>query len=183
VLLFTAFNLMGKKHQLWVKVNDSVTLRDIDLFLKNHWVECCGHMTLMKIMDVEFTYNTERKYNGQNNGEFTMKTPLSCINALDTYRLVYWYDMGSTTEIYIETVEKLQPNESNMSATTKSYSQSTSIEIIHENSPYEYKCDSCGDPAVFIEEYEPKCKSCIKDMELALSICNSPRMGICGYEK
>ena len=55
VILFTSYNLFGKKHQLWVKAHNECTFFDIDKFLREHWVDCCGHASLINTNHMDFS--------------------------------------------------------------------------------------------------------------------------------
>ena len=86
--------------------------------------------------------------------------------------LLYEYDMGSTTFIQIKIVKILDEDPP---------SKKFFIDIIHENKPFDYKCNSCTSKAIYIEEEVLKCKQCLDDYEIASIIYNSPRMGVCGF--
>ncbi|MCI5529571.1 MAG: hypothetical protein MR406_05460 [Blautia sp.] len=69
--------------------------------------------------------------------------------------------------------------------------------ILSRNNPLEILCSQCGknkakwvDPQGFYEENPFWCDECLDDEEeegggepeFLLPVCNSPRMGVCGYE-
>ncbi len=91
------------------------------------------------------------------------------------------YDFGSTTELMI-TVTNYRTG----------VGRKEKLVILSRNNPIEFLCDECGKkPAVYICAeclYEGNgwlCEDCAKTHkcgeEMLLPVCNSPRMGVCGY--
>ncbi|MCM1046729.1 MAG: hypothetical protein NC417_14590 [Candidatus Gastranaerophilales bacterium] len=93
----------------------------------------------------------------------------------------YEYDFGSTTELMITVVDY-----------RTGIDRKEKVMILSRNNPPEILCDKCGKkPAVYICPecfYEGDgylCEDCAKTHEcgeeMLLDVCNSPRMGVCGY--
>ena len=155
--------ILGKEYIMYAIFGTKCKFSHIDEFLKKRWCECCGHLsTLDKIVFLENEMAmTEIKFN----------ILISKHVNVDQFR--YQYDMGSTTTIFFRIVKKLDGIETN-----------TNIELLYHNEPYKLKC-KCKKEALYIYEGEKLCEECKEDVdepECALSIVNSPRVGMCGYE-
>lgn len=93
----------------------------------------------------------------------------------------YEYDFGSTTELMITVVNY-----------RTGYWKKDNLTILSRNNPPLLICDECGSkPAVVIctecawEGRGFLCENCAETHEcgeeMMLNVCNSPRMGVCGY--
>jgi hypothetical protein len=95
----------------------------------------------------------------------------------------YEYDFGSTTALMITVVNY-----------RIGYWAKEKVTILSRNNPYVFLCSQCGEkPAVSIclecawegPEEGLLCEDCSKTHacgeDMLMGICNSPRMGVCGY--
>ena len=151
---------------LHLQVDANTTLKMLDNFLRDIWLECCGHMSLFFI----------------GRGEIDMSRRLSSFPAQGMI-IDYDYDMGSTTSLEIKVMAAYQ----GLVAPRKP------VEILARNEPPAIPCDACGqDQAVLICpecQWEGEgwlCKACAAkhecgDEEFLLPVANSPRAGVCGY--
>lgn len=167
-----------KRYWLFLEAEESASLRAFDSFLRNIWLECCGHLS-------QFTI-AMRKYGNNSMGK-KLKDLL-----LFGMKCFYEYDFGSTTELVVDVLEQ--------QAIPKT--KGKPIRLLARNEPIIFSCSQCGNPAVTIcEECEENiegpddterifyCESCIddgtrhshNDEGMRLPIVNSPRMGVCGY--
>ncbi len=186
---------------LWVDGNSS--MGDIDIFLRQIWLECCGHMSSFTnqkaqkksgglwdffeagvILEKENTKEYEKLMETQN-GEVpkSKKTKDALYKNL---KLDYQYDFGSTTELLLTVMEEYP-------IATKE-----KIVLLSRNEPLEIFCETCGkEPASLVcavcmgDEESAFCKACAKkhgktcsDFKdyAAMPVVNSPRMGVCAYE-
>jgi len=166
---------------LFLKVNQNCTLDSLDDFLRNIWLECCGHMSHFII-----------------NGTCYEKTPIDMspddktmqVLARDVLyhkiRFSYEYDYGSTTKLRLDVTSIINDDDS---STAKPV-------LLARNNDIKIDCDSCQGTASLICEicmYEGGgflCKSCVKnhkcedcdDEPSFLPVLNSPRMGVCAYD-
>lgn len=155
-----------KNYWLYVDIPYTSTLGTLDSFLRNIWLECCGHMSAFYVGRYE---------------EIGMSKKISTIP--DGSVLGYEYDFGSTTELKISFVGTI----------TRKW-QKTAVRLLVRNEAPEYVCKECGKPADYIcvectyESDDPFfCEACAEkhfkeDHEFGLPVVNSPRMGVCGYE-
>jgi hypothetical protein len=151
---------------LHLQVDERATFKTLDTFLRNLWLECCGHMS--------------RFFVGQQT--IGMQGRLAASLRSDD-EIDYDYDMGETTELRIKVLGKYQ----GLAPSGKS------IVILARNHPPEIPCDVCEQhPAVRIcpecnwEGDGWLCQKCATDHSCGdeadyLPIPNSPRAGVCGY--
>ena len=154
-----------KNYWLYVDISLTATLKSLDTFLREIWLECCGHLS-------EFSYGPYHEEIG-----FTRK--ISSIP--EGIVLDYEYDFGTSTDLKITFVEY-----------TLRRKQKKAVRLLARNIAPDYRCGVCGKPAEYIdpeayydEENPFYCLDCLKakgeDEEFALPVVNSPRMGVCGY--
>ncbi len=164
----------GKDFWMHIGINTEKSLRLLDEFLREIWLECCGHLSMFTINGVEYSSDSET-------GK-SMKVKLSKILHTGT-KFSHEYDFGTPTELTL-VVEKeydtILPKDK-------------SLEVLARNEIPEINC-KCGKKAEYICSIcfydEPDgfllCKSCAKKHECGeealLPIVNSPRAGVCGYE-
>lgn len=161
-VLLKVESLDSKLYWLFLDIPVSSTLKTLDAFLREIWVECCGHMSLF------FSKGYE---------ELGKSTPLGALPK--GFSMRYEYDMGSTTELKITVLERvLRPK------------QRKAVRLIARNEPPRFACRECGEEADYIccecmweNEYPFLCEACMgsHEHESALPVVNSPRMGVCGY--
>jgi hypothetical protein len=178
-------------------------MKDIDLFLRDIWLECCGHLS-------SFTNPKNRRQGGsfvdfleaddllmqgkikeyeklmeKAKGEVPMsrKTDKVFYKGL---KLEYEYDFGSTTELLLTVVEEYPVK------------ASQKIVLLSRNEPPEWLCDTCQkEPATeicTIHNWDEDCFFCDKCANIhekkcsdfaeyaSLPVVNSPRMGVCAYQ-
>ena len=162
-LLVEGYGLSGDLYWIHLKALGSARFGDLDMFLRDIWLECCGHMSA-------FSLDEE---------EIDMKEKLG-----DTLRpgqkLIYEYDFGSTTELLLNVISEFE-------GTLKK----GKVEILVRNGAPQIKCDQCDTPATTICTeclYDGEgwlCDDCASthgcDEEMFLPVVNSPRAGVCGY--
>ena len=166
-ILLHVVPIFPKGYFLYLLVKEDATLKDLDTFLRDIWLECCGHLSAFFLE--HFHEVPKNRKIGQ---LFQM-----------TKDILYHYDFGSTTELKIRAIgEYMGPS-----------SPRNKIILIARNAPPIIYCDSCGKtPATTIctecqwNDRGFLCNECAQkhpcDPAMFLPVCNSPRMGVCGYE-
>ena len=165
----------------WMHLEVAVdtTLATLDRFLRDTWLECCGHLSVFRIggwnyyVDAEtdgYYWDTRQKHM-QVKLEEVLSPGQTCS---------YEYDFGSTTELLVKVIAE---DEVDM--------QGKAIQVLARNSLSLIPCDECGEPATsFCTQciYEDKgylCDVCAKNHtcgeEMLSPRVNSPRAGVCGY--
>lgn len=153
----------------WLFVDIALTskLESLDSFLRDIWLECCGHMS---------------SFMGTGYGdEYGMTRKMQTFSPGDVLR--YVYDYGDTTELKITVL-----------AHTTRPPQRRTVRLLARNLPHEETCRKCGAPAewVCVECRWPEnnpffCDDCASSHneetghEFLLPVVNSPRMGVCAY--
>lgn len=160
---------------LFIEIDGSSTLERLDAFLRDVWVECCGHLSCFTIDDVEYHSNPHSPFDGRLN---SMKVPLDRLLTVGM-SFDYKYDFGTTTELTLKVISSRPGRVKN------------TIHLLARNNAPTFKCRSCGLDATYVcsecywEGEGTFCKKCLKKHkcgeEMALPVVNSPRMGLCGY--
>jgi hypothetical protein len=163
-LLMEGYGLSGDLYWMHLKASASASLRDLDMFLRETWLECCGHMSAFS--DKE--------------GDIEMGKKLKDL-FMPGQKLIYEYDFGSTTELLLTVISEFE-------GTLKK----GKVEILVRNEAPQIKCNQCEKPATTIcadclyEDQGWLCDDCARehgcDEEMFLPLVNSPRTGVCGYK-
>lgn len=150
---------------LHLKADSQAFLDDLDDYLRQVWLECCGHMSAF--------FHQRRELDPEN----TIEAVFSQLDKLD-----YEYDFGSTTELLIRS----------LGAYSGPVDPDEPVTILARNKMPVEKCDRCGNiPATQVcgeclaTGAGLLCDRCAKTHacgeEMLLPIVNSPRCGVCGY--
>ncbi|WP_251862357.1 plasmid pRiA4b ORF-3 family protein [Clostridium sp. Marseille-Q2269] len=160
---------------LYIAINKTATLKDLDKFLRDVWVECCGHLSSFKInnntyeSEIDSIFGSEAK---------DMNVKLKDVVTVND-KINYEYDFGSTTYLTIKVEGELS-----------SLKTEKQIEIMARNNEPEIKCCNCDNKASYYDgEYDEfLCEECYnksnrEDSEMIdkIDYWNSPRDGVCGY--
>jgi hypothetical protein len=178
-----AFHLLVEGYRLpmyWMhlQVAGDTTLATLDRFLRDTWLECCGHLSVFRIdgfnyyVDAEMdAYWDARRKNMQVKLEEVLAPRQTCS---------YEYDFGSTTELLVKVISECEVE-----------MKGKDIYILARNNPPIIACDACGEsasslcPQCIYEDKGCLCDACAKDHkcgeEVLLPLVNSPRAGVCGY--
>ena len=158
---------------LYAAVKEDAALRHIDNFIRNTWVECCGHASLFTIGGVDYTSNTRILPGKSMNAKV-----MDVLHLKETAD--YQYDPGTPTELQVEWVGTV-------------YLPARREKALHlaQNYMPKYRCVRCGRRAelVFRPDMEPVeesviCARCFREETETgryLPLINSPRTGVCGY--
>lgn len=161
----------------------NATLEDLDGFLRDTWLECCGHMSA-------FTIGKARHVAG--GGVDSMWVGLGMVSgggSMDValgevlrvgMKFYHEYDFGTTTELALEVVSEREGE-----------IRGKPIQLLARNDPPPITCESCGEIATQV------CSQCIWSgkgwlcdgcagkhkcgEDMLLPVVNSPRVGMCGY--
>ncbi len=154
-------------YYLHILVSSSARLFHLDRFLRDIWLECCGHMS---------SFIAKRD-------EIDMGEPIDILN--HHKRLSYTYDYGSSTELVIEFKKEIKATQDNL------------IQVIARNPEHHVKCHCCNKKSAkyicsecnYTDEFL-LCEKCVGkhcdtyhdgDTYPILNFVNSPRVGVCGY--
>lgn len=159
-----------------LQVRADASLEDLDDFLRDTWLECCGHLSAFTIRGNRYASDPIEDLN-----EMDMKAPLGEI--LDPgLRFLHEYDFGTTTELVLKAVSEHEGSPG---------LEEAPIQLLARNEPPPLTCNVCGRPAtrvctqcIYLDEGW-LCDECAKNHECGeetlLPVVNSPRVGMCGY--
>ncbi len=157
-----------------LEVPADAKLEELDSFLRDIWLECCGHMSMFTIKDKRYSVAPMVEFD-----EKSMKAKLDTVLS-PGIKFFHEYDFGSTTYLTLKVVSLEQKQ-----------IKSKDIVILARNEPTSYPCESCDKVATLVC---PQCiysgEGCLCDEcaaehecgeDMLLPIVNSPRVGVCGY--
>lgn len=169
-----------KEYWMVIEIREDASLKDMDAFLRDIWLECCGHMSAFEIGGMSYEAAPDM-------GAFWGEAPKSMnvkLKSVLTKGMTfgYEYDFGSTTELVID-----------VHSCREAFWKKEKVVILSRNNPPEILCDTCHEKmaSVVCTEcmYEGNgflCEECKEEHEcgeeMQLPVCNSPRMGVCAYE-
>lgn len=169
-----------KDYWLIIDCKENAALEDVDQFLRDIWLECCGHLSAFDIGGVSYQrYPNDTGYWGT--PPKSMKAQLKSVFEKGM-NIDYEYDFGSSTDLII-TVSDYRVG----------LCKKDKIKLMGRNYPIEFICSECGEkparsvcPQCICDGDGFLCEDCEEDHdcgnEMLLPVCNSPRCGVCGYE-
>lgn len=158
--------------QYWLdlEMRGSKSLKDLDFYLREIWLECCGHMSEFTLGGFSRTVGKARK--------------LDDVFPTGEGELLHIYDFGTSSE----TVVKCMGLRDGISTTAKP------IALMARNNMPSATCIVCGETATYL------CNECLYEDQTEGTLCekhaadhphqnygdpmplvNSPRTGMCGY--
>jgi hypothetical protein len=160
-----------------LEVAAGTTLATLDRFLRDTWLECCGHLSAFEIGGVRYSVDAGM-YEWDTGGK-SMQVHLEQV-LTPGQTCSYEYDFGSTTELLVKVISE---DEVDM--------KGRALQILARNTLPIVACDECGKPATttctqcLYEDQGYLCDPCAKDHEcgeeMLVPRVNSPRAGVCGY--
>ena len=168
---------------LHLDVRGDATLANLDQFLRDAWLECCGHLSAFTIGDTRYMW--EPPGGGFDDlisdEDESLDVPLADV-LRPGLTFAHEYDFGTTTELKLRVLgEREEPVPA----------RTPKVRVLARNEPPEVPCDKCGKPATQI------CAECVYEGEgflcpaharkhpcgpdMLLPLVNSPRAGMCGY--
>lgn len=173
-----AFHLIAEGRynpDYWIhlQVPAEATLDTLDRFLRDIWLECCGHMSAFEIAGR--IYSVEPMDWEDEGMEVRLKNVLS-----PKMTFFHDYDFGSTTRLKLKVVAEVESNQTGKK-----------IRLLARNEPPVIPCGHCGKPVTQIcgecayMEEGWLCDECASthecEQDMLTPIPNSPRAGVCGY--
>ncbi len=161
-------------------MNGDATLQDLDFYLRAIWLECCGHLSSFAIGPIVYTQLFDDGMEWREERSMDVRVDKLFDPGMS---IPYEYDFGTTSELVITVVSERKGKPT----TTHP------IALMARNSFMPPICSECDQPAAWV------CVECMWDDdgshlfcdehadehehdEMLLSIVNSPRVGMCGYD-
>ena len=157
------------------------TLEELDQYLRDTWLECCGHLSSFFVGRVEYKWQIfemdeifaafrERELN-------TMEIELRLVAPPRT-EFSHWYDYGTTTELRLRSLGE-----------ATGYKSSRISRLARNDAPA-IDCSMCGAPATWVGPSDDDwiamtaglCDNCAPASDDRLPVVNSPRCGVCAYD-
>ena len=171
----------GDLYFLYLLVHEDSTLRDLDSYLREIWLECCGHLSSFEMKGARMMLDW---FEGEDEYGIDMGTKVNKLFEKGQ-KFNYEYDFGSTTQLEISVLNEFTIRDKDK------------IFLLSRNEPLVFSCDTCGEnPAEAIcticypgenmfcatcgEAHSEECEDFAEYAEGI--IVNSPRMGVCAYE-
>jgi hypothetical protein len=163
----------AKAYWMHVTAPLAAPLSKLDRFLRDTWLECCGHLSA-------FRFGPHRYASLPDDGEMGMRVPLGRLLEIGM-RFSYEYDYGSTTALTLNVV-----------ALREEAASKGAIQLLAANEPPKIECQRCGNgkaSLICVQCVENGdgwlCEACAKKhecgSEMFLPVVNSPRVGVCAY--
>ncbi len=161
----------------------SATLADLDGFLRDIWLECCGHLSAFTVGDTRYEEDTGmvdamwKDFFGPSMPTKNMNVKLYGVLQVGE-QFTHEYDFGTTTHLKLKVVAERQ-----------GMRPRGDVRLLARNYAPDYGCVKCQKPAqwIYTFEYPPQlyCETHArkhKNWEDGfLPLVNSPRTGNCGY--
>jgi hypothetical protein len=161
-----------------LEVSTGATLADLDQFLRDIWLECCGHLSAFEIGKERYSSDAGG-YSDWGTDEKRIRVRLDKVLS-PGLKFFHEYDYGTTTELSLKVV-----------AEEEREAKGKAIQVLARNAPPLIPCGVCGKPATEVcsqcvyDEGGWLCEACAKvhecGEEMLLPVVNSPRVGMCGY--
>jgi len=156
---------------LHLEMNGNATLEDLDHYLRAIWLECCGHLSQFSV-------------GGRSRQEISMSRKIERV-LQPGVELTHIYDFGTSSETLVKAVD-----------VTEGWPLTKHpIYLMARNKMPEAVCAECGKPAGWLcmecliedGEWTTLCKKHTEehpheDYGDPISLVNSPRLGMCGYD-
>jgi hypothetical protein len=164
---------------LHVELPASTHLRTLDRFLRDIWLECCGHLSQFIINDKYYMLDEALEF--VSFAEQGMKIALSKV-VKPGAEFRYEYDFGTTSELNLKVI-----------AERTGIPHDKGVFMMSRNEPPKIMCEVCNQHLATkfytMSDYDEPiwyCDTCAKNLEddeeaYFLPVVNSPRVGMCGY--
>lgn len=163
-----------KEYWLYISVSANTTLKSIDKFLRDIWLECCGHLSSFSINGVNYDSSLEDSFGSKS---MNVKVDKLFYEGLE---FMHEYDFGTPTTLKLKVISVYTDAK-----------RRNGVELMARNVQPKIKCSYCEDDATQVcaqciyDDEGWVCDSCVENHEceedVLLPVVNSPRVGVCGY--
>ncbi|MQL52291.1 hypothetical protein GFC01_08410 [Desulfofundulus thermobenzoicus] len=181
------------EYWLHLLVKSEATLNELDQFLRDIWLECCGHLSQFVIQGVRYVSEMDEDLFDFFGNDRDMNISLADVLGPGT-RFHHEYDFGTTTELALR-VLSIDRLDGEIKTAIKNDDEEgldyEDIQILARNEPPLLNCEKCGAAATlvcincFYDGGGCLCQKCAGEHEcgeeMLLPVVNSPRVGMCAY--
>jgi len=165
---FCHVEVKAGEYILHLLVRGDTTMKKIDQFLRDIWLECCGHMS-------DF---------GHKQYKISMSHKVQAILEPGV-KIYHDYDFGTTTRVFLKGLKHYQLNLKDSILLLSRNEPLKIMCVLCKKQPAVYLCTTCSwdDDAFFCEKCSKKHEQECEDFAdyACMPVVNSPRMGECGY--
>jgi len=130
----------SSEYWLYIDVPANTTLKTFDGFLRDIWLECCGHLSQFEIDGQTYSSHADKDY-----GERSMNTKLGNVLTVGE-QFKHEYDFGSTTYLKLKVISEFNGKK-----------RKKKVKLLARNNQPIIECSYCGNPATNV------CCQCIYD--------------------
>jgi hypothetical protein len=177
------------EYWIYFVMSRSEQLVDMDQFLRNTWVDCCGHLSAFNIGGQRFESHggSTGPAHGKPPGSLTPKIT-SVLDKGDEFK--YIYDFANPTELTLKCFgQHAWPDPAQLTLDEPiAWGKGMAIA---QNDALEFDCAECGEEATLfctergVGAEAALCEACAEetecDEESQLPLANSPRSGMCRF--
>lgn len=164
----------NSEYWLYIDIPSNTSFSVLDQFLRDIWLECCGHLSMFEIDGQTFSSSPDKDF-----GDRSMNTKLGSILDIGM-QFKYEYDFGSTTVLKLKVVSNFEAKKRRIKVKLLARNIQPSIKCFHCDKPATNVCCQCG-----YDEDAWICDDCLDKHEcgddMFLPVVNSPRVGVCAY--
>ncbi|HZS50304.1 MAG TPA: hypothetical protein VFA54_05550 [Bryobacterales bacterium] len=178
--LTSSFHLVveaSDRDAYWLHVAAPVDapLSKLDDFLREIWLECCGHVSRFSIDGVEYWSDPD------SSSEKSMRAPIGKVMGIGD-KVSYEYDFGSTTKLALKVARAFQHP-----------GPAKNVQLLARNEAPQIACNHCQEGGLATQICTEcqwagagwLCAQCAKKhpcpADSFLPVVNSPRVGVCGF--
>lgn len=173
LLHLAVYDTYSPDYWLHIEVPADATLKQLDTFLRDTWLECCCHLSAFTIGAQRYTVLPKYDEFGR-----SMNIKIGKVFHPETVAR-HEYDFGTTTELTLKVVGQ-----------RKGFHEKQPVTLLARNEAPNILCQVCGKPATevcpvcnwegaWLCDEHAKTHECGEEM--LLPVVNSPRVGQCGY--
>ena len=166
---------------MFLQVPGNHTLKRIDTFLRDEWLECCGHLSQFDIGGEIYDVHPSDEYIRYKSMNYRIRDVLA-----EKMVFKHEYDLGTPTTLQLTvTAARVPP-----------LVPAKEIAVLAIHDKVQFNCEVCGGEAAAVCAYctiyadgSMMCDDCIRKHECmleedayVLNLVQSPRVGMCGFE-
>lgn len=170
----------GPLFWLHLETPADATLKKLDQYLRDIWLECCGHMSQFTIDGQGYSVHPMAEF-----GDKGMNMALAKVLTVGS-QFEHEYDFGTTTHLTLRVLDK---REGVIAKDIKLMARNDPLDILCQNCEKVQATEVCtfciwdGEEAWLCEDCMTKHKCYVDEGDdyMFLPVVNSPRVGMCGY--